>query len=162
MSLGTGSNIQSFHDAVIAAKNAGIVVVVAAGNDGGPVNFPAAYPEVIAVSATDQNNVIASWSSRGPEVDLAAPGVGIYSTYKDTGYATLSGTSMATPHVAGAAALVLNTLVGPYDANANGKWDPDEVQTKLQSTATDLGNAGFDNLYGWGLVNAYTATRVSF
>jgi subtilisin len=159
MSLGTASDIQSLHDAVITAKNAGIVVVAAAGNSGGAVSYPAAYPEVIAVSATDENNVLASWSSRGPEVDLAAPGVDIYSTYKGTGYATLSGTSMAAPHVSGSAALVLNTPVGVYDANANGKWDPDEVQKKLQDKATDLGTPGFDNLYGWGLVNAFAATQ---
>jgi subtilisin family serine protease len=159
MSLGTSADIQSFHDAVIAAKNAGLVTVAAAGNSGGAVIFPAAYPEAIAVSATDENNVIASWSSRGPEVDLSAPGVSIYSTYKGTGYATLSGTSMAAPHVTGSAALVLNTSVGLYDVNANGIWDPDEVQTKLQATATDLGDGGFDILYGWGLVNAFAATQ---
>ncbi|MDP3988054.1 MAG: S8 family peptidase [Candidatus Levybacteria bacterium] len=159
MSLGTTSDVQSFHDAVSAAKTAGIVVVAAAGNSGGSVIFPAAYPETIAVSATDQNNVIASWSSRGPEVDLSAPGVSIYSTYKGTGYATLSGTSMAAPHVAGSAALVLNTSVGLYDVNGNNKWDPDEVQTKLQATAKDLGATGFDIFYGWGMVNAYLATQ---
>lgn len=160
MSLGTSSDIQSFHDAVIKAKSAGIIQVAAAGNSGGAVNFPAAYPEVIAVSATDSNNLIPSWSSRGPEVDLSAPGVSIFSTYKGNKYATLSGTSMASPHVAGVTALVLNTLITPaYDINGNLKWDPEEVQNKLQNTATDLGTAGFDNLYGYGLVNAFLATQ---
>ncbi len=159
MSLGTSSNIQSFHDAIIAARNAGVVLVAAAGNSGAAVGFPAAYPEVIAVSATDSNNNLASFSSRGPEVDLAAPGVSIYSAYKGSGYATLSGTSMASPHVAGSAALVLNTPVGAYDLDADGLWDPTEVQNKLQDRAGDLGAAGFDNLFGWGLVNAYQATQ---
>src|SRR3989338_9038350 len=150
LSLGSSSGNQAMHDAVAAAHNAGVVVVAAAGNSGGAVIYPAAYPEVIAVSATDSNNLLASFSSRGPEVDLAAPGVDVYSTYKGTGYATLSGTSMAAPHVTGAAALVLNTPVGTYDTDADGAWDPSEVQQKLQDRATDLGDAGFDNLFGWG------------
>lgn len=158
MSFGGSSDIQSMHDALIAAYNAGMVLVAAAGNSGGAVGFPAAYQEVIAVSATDINNNLASFSSFGPEVDLAAPGVSIYSSYKGSGYATLSGTSMAAPHVTGSAALVLNTPVGLYDADLDGAWDPSEVQQKLQDTATDLGDPGFDNLFGWGLVNAFNAT----
>ncbi|MCU0652885.1 MAG: S8 family peptidase [Candidatus Pacebacteria bacterium] len=162
MSLGTTSNVQSFHDAVAATKAAGVVIVAAAGNSGpndNTVNYPGAYDEVISVSATDSNNNIASFSSRGPQVDLAAPGVSIYSTYKGTAYATLSGTSMASPHAAGVAALVLSVPVGGNDANANGKWDPAEVQAKLEETAVDLGDAGKDNLFGRGLVDAYAATR---
>ncbi len=159
MSLTTSSDVQSFHDAVTAAKNAGVVVVAAAGNASGPVTFPAVYSEAIAVSATDSSNNIASFSNRGPEIDLAAPGVDILSTYKDSSYAIISETSMSAPHVAGVAALVLNTPVGTYDANLNGKWDPDEVQKKMQDRAVDLGAAGFDNLYGWGIVNAYNAVQ---
>lgn len=157
MSLGTSSNVQSFYDAVKRVRAAGIVQVVAAGNSGGSVIYPAAYSEVIAVSATGNTDTIASWSSRGPEVDLAAPGVNIYSTYKGQTYQTLSGTSMAAPHVAGAAALVLTRPIGTYDLDSDGIWDPQEVQNKLEATAEDLGLIGKDNLYGSGLVDAEKA-----
>lgn len=158
LSLGTSSDIQSMHDAIIRARDAGIVVVAAAGNSGGSVLYPAAYEEAIAVAAVDSLNTAPYWSSRGPEVDLAAPGVSIYSTYKGTSYATLSGTSMATPHVAGTAALMEGAPVDPaYDANHDGLWDPTEVQNKLQATAHDLGVSGADNVYGYGLVDALKA-----
>lgn len=163
MSLGGSTPVSAFQDAVTRANAAGVVVVAAAGNSGGTVGYPAAYDGVIAVSATDSSNVIAYFSSRGPEVDLAAPGVSINSTYwtrrKGSTYALLSGTSMASPHVAGAAALVLSTPVGASDVNGNGIWDPAEVEAKLEATATDLGAAGADTLYGAGLVNAFAATQ---
>ena len=159
MSLGTPADILSFREAVQRVNAAGIVQVAAAGNNGGAVIYPAAYDEVIAVSATDNTNTIASWSSRGPEIDLAAPGVSIYSAYKGQKYQTLSGTSMAAPHVAGTAGLVLNTAIGSYDLDGDGVWDPIEVQNKLQDTAVPLGSPGFDSLYGWGLVNAYNAVQ---
>lgn len=143
MSLGTGSDILSFHDAVDRVNQAGIVQVAAAGNDGGAVDFPAAYPPVIAVAAVEQNAdgtlAAASFTSRGAEVDLSAPGHSIYSTYKNGGYSTASGTSMASPHVTGSAALVLTTQVGSSDTNANGRWDPAEVLAKLQVTAENIG-----------------------
>ena len=162
MSLGTTSYSQSLEDAVKRVNAAGIVQVAAAGNSGSAdntVNYPAKFAQVIAVSATDSSNTITSWSSRGSEVDLAAPGASIYSTWPPRNYRTLSGTSMAAPHVAGTAALILTRPVGTYDLDADGLWDPIEVQNKLESTATDLGAAGKDNLYGSGLVSAERAVQ---
>ncbi|MCK5109653.1 MAG: S8 family serine peptidase, partial [Methanosarcinales archaeon] len=104
MSLGLGSHIVSLNNTCNTAHDAGIVVVAAAGNSGPndtTVSYPAKYDSVIAVSATNDTDVVASFSSRGSEVELAAPGVRIYSTVPG-GYGTKSGTSMACPHVAGA------------------------------------------------------------
>lgn len=160
MSLGTASNVLSFQEAIQRVNAAGIVQVAAAGNSGGSVSYPAAYSEVIAVSATDKTDNLASWSSRGPEVDLAAPGVSIYSTYKGQTYKTLSGTSMAAPHVTGAAAFVLTTPIGAWDLDSDGIWDPAEVQNKLEKTAEQVTPdtiPGKDYLYGSGLVDAEKA-----
>lgn len=154
MSLGTSTDYQALHDAVDAAYGKGLLLVAAAGNSGNTagrgdnVGYPAKYDSVIAVAATDQNDVRASWSSTGPSVELAAPGVNIYSTWIGNSYATKSGTSMACPHVTGTAALVW--AKGPTLTNS-------EVRKILQDTATDLGTAGKDNQYGYGLVNAHAA-----
>lgn len=158
MSLGTYSDVQSFHDAIIATYNSGIVLVAASGNDGVSTPlYPAAYAEVIAVAACDINNQIPSWSNFGPHLDLTAPGVNIYSTYKGSFYKTLSGTSMASPHAAATAALVLTTTVGSYDLDGDGIWDPIEVKNKLELTAESL---GFDrNQQGAGLVRADSAIQ---
>ena len=138
-----------------AAEDAGILIVAAAGNDGGAVDYPAAYPGVIAVAATDRDrdNTAPYWSSRGDgegddEVELAAPGVAVYSTYKDGSYETLSGTSMASPHVAGSAALV---WAAAPDVSANAT----DVRTALTGGAKDLGDTGWDLVYGWGLVQPW-------
>lgn len=158
MSFGTSSDVQSLHEAIAAAYNKGIVLVAAAGNSGPGENtvlYPAKYPEVIAVSATDSSDSAASWSSRGPEVELAAPGVYIPSTYKGGAYKTLSGTSMASPHVAGTAALVIAS--GMADSNADGVTTPQEVRAVLRNTADDLGVSGPDSWYGYGLVDAQQA-----
>jgi len=156
MSLGTSSDVISFHEAVKRVYDAGITQVAAAGNSSGAVIYPAAYSEVIAVSATDKNNNLASWSSRGPQVDLATPGVDIYSTYLKGTYKTLSGTSMAAPHVTGTVVLLLS-VSGKCDLDGNGICSPVEIQQRLEATATDLGVVGKDSLFGAGLVNAFAA-----
>jgi len=144
MSLGGGASLTLEAACLLAYYQDGLILVAAAGN-GGSVIYPAAYPSVIAVSATDEGDNLADFSSTGIEVELAAPGVDIYSTYKGGGYTTMSGTSMASPHVAGTAALVWS---------ANPGWSNDAVRTQLQDTADDLGEAGWDSKYGWGLVDA--------
>ena len=137
-----------------------ILIVAAAGNSGSSgstadsVVYPARYSSVVAVGATDSSDRRASWSSTGSAVELAAPGASIYSTYYNNRYTTLSGTSMASPHVAGVAALV--TASGIADSNSDGRIN-DEVRLRLQQTAHDLGTPGRDPQYGYGLVDAYAA-----
>jgi subtilisin family serine protease len=148
MSLGSSSDVGAFRTAVTNADAAGLVMVAAAGNDyGAAVGYPAAYPEVIAVSAVDSYDSLASFSSVGPEVDFAAPGVSVPSTYKGSTYKSLSGTSMASPHVAGAAALVLG---------AKGPLTPAEVKARLTATADSLSGLT-DSQQGSGLVDAEEA-----
>jgi subtilisin len=146
MSFGGGSTT-SLQNACNAAYSAGVLLVSSAGNEyGGPVGYPAAYSSVIAVSATDASDVIAGFSSRGPQVELAAPGVNVISTVPGGGYASKQGTSMACPHVSGTAALVL----------AAGITD---VRTQLQITAVDLGAPGKDIYYGYGRIDAAAAVN---
>lgn len=109
MSLGSAADSPVMEDAVIYAKGKGLIIVAAAGNEGGDVSFPAKYPEVIAVSAVDSNLEFAYFSNFGPKIAFAAPGVAINSTYMGSTYKVLSGTSMAAPHVAGVAALMLSS-----------------------------------------------------
>lgn len=110
MSLGSSSGTTILHEAIQDAAAAGIIIVAAAGNDyGAPVGYPAAYPEVIAVSAVDSSNNLASYSNIGPEIDFTAPGVDILSTVKGGSYSSFNGTSMATPHVSGDAALLISS-----------------------------------------------------
>jgi subtilisin family serine protease len=113
-SWGGGSYSQSLYDAINSAKSDNMLFVVAAGNDGANNDSTATYPanyaldNIVSVAATSNKDALASWSNYGKTtVELAAPGVYIYSTVKSGGYAYMSGTSMATPHVSGAAALVL-------------------------------------------------------
>jgi subtilisin len=154
MSLGADIGSASLEEACNNAYTSGIVVVAAAGNDytrrgrweSDTVDYPARYDSVIAVGATDQADERASFSSTGHDVELAAPGVNIYSTVPGE-YDTKSGTSMACPHVAGTAALVI----------ASGITDNTDVRVRLQQTADDLGATGLDTWYGYGLVDAEEA-----
>jgi thermitase len=107
LSLGAGSGAQQLQDAVNYAWNRGCLVVVAAGNSGSSSpQYPAYYTNSVAVAATDSTDTLASFSQYGSWVDIAAPGVNILSTYPNNQYQSLSGTSMACPHVAGAAAVL--------------------------------------------------------
>jgi len=129
MSLGGGDFVDAMAKVITAANLAGVTIVCAAGNDSGPVNYPAKYPEAIAVSASNSADKIASFSSRGPEIAFIAPGVNVYSTYKGGKYSTMSGTSMACPHVAGLAALAV----------AAGAKTPAAVREALTKSASSLG-----------------------
>ncbi|MCG0274849.1 MAG: S8 family peptidase [Thermosediminibacteraceae bacterium] len=147
MSFGIRHNSFTLRRAVQALLRNNIVLVAAAGNVGreNSVLYPAKYPEVIAVAACNQNDRPASFSSSGPEVDITAPGVDILSTHKNGTYKLMSGTSMATPHVAGAAALLLSLT------NMNA----DDVKSILKNAAKDLGLP--KEKQGAGLLNVLNA-----
>jgi len=166
LSLGSANPSQAEQDAVNYALGRGVTLVAAAGNQDAPVSYPAAYPGVIAVSAVGCDGVITWYSNFGPEVWVAAPGGNnrvscgdpntrfVWSTgfnlATGNGYAPSIGTSMASPHVAGVAALLIS----------RGFTTPQQIRQRLAETAEDLGTPGFDNFYGYGLVNAAAAVGV--
>ena len=142
--------------AVNFAYGKGVTLVAAAGNlNSDFVYYPARLPHVIAVAATDQSNHRWLLSNFGPEVDVSAPGSGIYSTYRGNIYSYLSGTSMSTAFVSGLAAILRG--LPNYSS-------PDQVTGALETSALDLGTPGRDDLYGFGLIqvdaaiNAFQAT----
>lgn len=148
MSLGADSDSDVVKDALQYAADEGVVMVAAAGNDGpctDCVGFPARDERVIAVSATDENDDLADFSSTGPEVELAAPGVDTLSTVPRDDYEEFSGTSMACPHVAGAAATVI----------ADGTTDREAVRAELTEAADDIGLE--ENAQGDGRLNVAAA-----
>jgi subtilisin family serine protease len=151
MSLGTSQRPpQVLHDLIKEAVKQGIFIVAATGNENGKVCYPAAYDEVIAVSAIDQKLERAKFSNFGIENEIAAPGVDIVSTYKNNVYARLSGTSMATPLVAGAVALIIARY---KELLNNARPTVEEVHKILLTMVKDLGEAGKDELYGAGMIN---------
>jgi len=162
-SLGSSSHPGStVENAFKNAAAAGLLMIASAGNAGSgadTVGFPAKFPGVVAVASTTSSDQRSSFSSTGPAVELAAPGSSIYSTVRGGGYGTMSGTSMAAPHVAGAAALVI--AAGVADSNGDGKI-AEEVRVILQVTAEDLGAVGVDNEFGHGLVNAEFAALLAY
>jgi len=172
MSLGGPSDSSTLRDAVAYAYAHGVTVIVAAGNENTSApSYPAAYNDsVISVGATDYAKNRAWYSNYGPDVDVVAPGGdtsadlngdgygdGILQNTFDTNpnvfsYYFFQGTSMATPHVAGTAALII--------ANGNATT-PDDVREALQSTAQDIGAVGKDNQFGYGLIDAFAAVQWS-
>ena len=173
-SYGTGSNSSQLEAAFDVLASSGVLHIGSAGNDGSAagngnnVSYPARYESVVAVAALDKNNLRASFSSTGSDVEIAAPGVAVLSTWKDStnfagpqpfsfaGYAgeyfiEANGTSMASPHVAGVAALLMAS---------NPSYTAEAVRNKMNQTALDLGEIGKDKLYGYGLVDASSALGI--
>ena len=145
-SFGGGTAIiQPVEDELKRSTEAGIYFAFASGNTGAAVNYPGLSQYVAAIGSLDQSMTVSSYSSRGPELDFAMPGRNINSTYLNNAYATLSGTSMATPFFAAASAIALS------------KWGmgalPNQaaLQTYMQKVATDIQPAGRDDASGWGV-----------
>jgi subtilisin family serine protease len=149
MSLG-GGHSATVQNACSYAEDKGVLLIAAAGNSGDgntlttETSFPAAYPTVVSVAATNSSDGLASFSNSGPTVEVAAPGVSVKSTFKNNDYKTWNGTSMASPHVAGVAALIWSEL---------GITSNDAVRTQLQTRVDDVGPANRDNGYGYGIVD---------
>jgi subtilisin family serine protease len=155
MSLGGGA-CTTEQNAVSYTQGKGTLIIAAAGNSGpcsNCVSYPAAYSGVVAVSCTTSSNALCSFSSTGPQVFIAAPGYQTPGGYPNSGscgstpldrcYVLLSGTSMSTPHVSGVAALIKST---------HSTYSASSIKSTLQTTAQDLGAAGRDNNFGYGLL----------
>lgn len=154
MSWGGPESAQVIQDAIAFAAQQGLVLVAAAGNSGEPgLSYPAANNNTIAVGATDRSDVLANFSSTGAAVDVVAPGLSILTTQLGNSYTVRSGTSLAAPHVSGLAALILSR---------NPNLNAQQIRSLIQSTAKDLGTAGFDNNFGAGLIDVGAlANRIS-
>ena len=148
-SWGGSDSSSALREAIQAARQAGVLFVAAAGNSGDTrIHYPGYYPESFTVAATDRNDALASFSTRGEAVDVAAPGVGIVSCALNHGYRSASGTSMATPHVAGLAALI---------KARNPRLTPEQLELVLTSSVVDLGDPGKDTRFGHGRIDAAAA-----
>ncbi|WP_152392166.1 S8 family peptidase [Paenibacillus guangzhouensis] len=153
LSLGNYAEANFLHDAIKYAYDKDVVVIAATGNDNtDQPGYPAAYPEVFAVSATNKSKHRASFSNFGDYVDVVAPGENIASTFPNNQYAALSGTSMACPHVSALAALIRS--VNPTLKNT-------EVMDLMRKSVIDLGPAGRDVDFGFGQIDVAKALQAA-
>jgi subtilisin family serine protease len=153
LSIGSVSSSIVLQNAINYAAGHGVLIIAAVGNTSGNLIFyPAAYSNVIAVGATDSLNNRAPFSNYGSQIDLVAPGVSIYSTNNGSSYSFRDGTSMSAGFVSGFAALLLG-----IPGNS-----PSSVRSLMQSTALDLGSAGWDGFYGHGLIQMDTAIQMAW
>lgn len=149
MSLGGGESSTAEQAAFNSAYASGILNVAAAGNDGdSSMSYPASYSSVMSVAAVDSSGNVANFSQYNTQVEISAPGVGVNSTYNDGSYKSMSGTSMAAPHVSGVAALVWGN---------NPNCTVEELRNGLNASAQDKGSNGRDSYYGYGIVKAKDA-----
>lgn len=155
MSLGSDKDSISVRRAIDNTYNAGILIVAASGNSGNAsgsgnnMDYPSLYDSVISVGATDIDDNRAKFSSTGPKLELSAPGVKILSTLNGNKYGTLSGTSMACPHVAGVAALVISEESGITNSRVRIR-----MQTTAQNMSKVTGGFSTKDWYGYGMVDA--------
>jgi subtilisin family serine protease len=158
MSLGGDDDTQVMREAVAYARERGALLIAASGNgqaDGNAPSYPAAYPEVLAVSATDGSDIVTGFSTTGDFVDISAPGVGVWSTAWEGGrdtYAASNGTSAACPYVGGAAALLLS--IRP-------ELTADQLAGYLTASADDRGAPGRDPENGYGRLNVARALQMA-
>ena len=159
LSLGCYCPSEALEDAIVYATDKGSLVIAAAGNDNtDSILYPAGYDDVVAVTATDRNDGIASYSNFGDWIELSAPGGDIkgghysqtyvLSTWPNNNYVFSAGTSMAAPHVSGVAALI---------KSQDSSMTNNQIRERLWNTADDLGDPEWDEFYGYGRVNAFTA-----
>jgi subtilisin family serine protease len=149
MSLQYYGGSTTFRDAVDYAFNKGVLLIAATGNNQGRrVAWPAKFDNCQGIGASTHTDAIAGFSNYGPEVDVAAPGENVYSCTPNNSYAYYSGTSMASPHTAGAAGLLWS-----FDRTLLNT----EVFERIRSTAEDRGSSGFDERFGWGRINVQNA-----
>lgn len=156
MSLGAAEDDAELHQLVKDLYKMNIPIIAAAGNDGksNSVNYPGKYPEVICVTAYDKNGKPARFNSTGPEVGFSAPGVDIYSTWLDQKYATLSGTSMATPFMSGLVALLISKHIKQeLTTGQNDCKTVEQIRTHLLKYTDKKGSIGHDENWGYGVIN---------